>query len=92
MEYKADLKQIYKGIRETCPVYKNDYGQRDEKKKIISYGMCSLCLFQKELGHPYNPPTWECKKCGKKFLSKKNLDNHQNRYNHLPIKEQGEIK
>lgn len=92
--YKADLKQIYKGVKETYPVCKNQFGQKDEKKKIVSYGACSLCLLEKQLGHPYCPQHWDCQhpKCGKQFLSKKNLDRHQQRYNHLPIKEKGEIK
>lgn len=41
--YKADLREIHKGVAERCPVCKNDYRQKDDKLKIVSYGACAKC-------------------------------------------------
>lgn len=91
MEQRINLKQIYKGIKETCPVCKNRFGQKDEKRKIISYGACSGCLLEKQLGHSYTPTTWDCE-CGKKFMTKKNLDRYSLKFRHNQCYKQTEIK
>ena len=88
---KIDIRTIYKAVKETCPICKNRFGLKDEKRKIISFGACSGCLLEKQLGHSYTPPTWDCE-CGKKFMTKKNLDRHSQRYNHNQVYKQTEIK
>ena len=40
----------------------------NEKKNIICYGSCSICMLEKQLGHIYIAKTWDCE-CGKKFQS-----------------------
>ena len=77
--------------RETCPKCRNDYRTKDDRRSIVSYGMCCKCLLEKELGHEYIPTTWDCE-CGKKFMTKKRLDSHTQKFKHIPIYEQGEIK
>lgn len=91
MKTEVTLREVVKGEKELCPVCNTLYGKTDEKRKIISYGSCSLCLLEKQLGHPYCPRTWNCS-CGKKFMSKNNLERHQDRYDHLEKIEQEEIK
>lgn len=81
--YKADLREIHKGVAERCPVCKNDYRQKDDKLKIVSYGACCKCLLEKQLGHPYITPSYVCS-CGKEYTNKKNLERHLALKNHLP--------
>lgn len=49
MTEKIDIKTIYKGVKETCPICKNRFGLKDEKLKIVSFGACSGCLFKKQI-------------------------------------------
>jgi hypothetical protein len=91
MTYQVELKEIVKGVKETCPNCRTKYGVKGEKVSIVSYGLCSRCLLEKELGHSYVSKTWDCE-CGKKFMTKKNLDRHCHNFYHQQNYKQEVIK
>ena len=68
-------------MRETlyCPECKGPKYLNWDKDNILKFGMCSKCLLEKDLGHPYNPPTFDCE-CGKQFKSYKSRENHKKIY------------
>jgi hypothetical protein len=90
MKQEETIKEIHKGVKKMCPLCKNEYRLKDEKKKIVLYSACSMCLLQKQLGHSYTPQTWDCE-CGKKFMTKKNLDRHSTKFSHNQCYKQIEI-
>lgn len=87
---KIGLAEAVKGIRETCPACKNEYGMKCDKVSILAYGRCPRCLLEQQLGHTYTPKTWDCE-CGKKFMTKKNLDRHCSKFNHQQFYKQEDI-
>lgn len=82
------LREIKKGVRETCPKCKIDYGMKSDKVFIVAHGKCSKCLLEEQIGHPYTPQIWNCPGCKKHFMKKINLERHMDKYDHRPTKQE----
>jgi uncharacterized protein YbaR (Trm112 family) len=67
-----------------CPVCKEHKYLNWDKEHIRKHGKCAKCLLEADLGHSYNPPTFDCE-CGKTFKQFKNLERHKKLYCKLKI-------
>jgi len=85
MTYQFEAKKLYQKINETCPKCHESFSNKEEKRMIVSYGLCSRCLYERDTGKKLPPrPSFVCE-CGKEFVSLKNLDRHCDLKNHKPV-------